>query len=241
MLLCAAVCDAPVGGPIDAALAAAWLGTRAVIPPIRGALILCADHELNVSTFTARCIASARATPYEAVLGALAALRGRRHGGATEDVERLFREGARAHRARDVLGQHLRSSGGLAGFGHPAYPKGDPRAQALIGLARKYGARSACDAAEQFIQAARRLTGDFPNLDFGLVTLARALGLPPDAPIALFALGRTIGWIAHAIEQYADTRLIRPRAKYIGSAPFLSDAPQARGNRGKAHGRSDQS
>jgi len=66
------------------------------------------------------------------------------------------------------------------------------------------------------VRAAQSLTGEYPNLDFGLVTLTRALDLPPESSIALFALGRTVGWIAHAIEQYADNQLIRPRARYIG-------------------------
>ena len=190
---------------------AAWLGKSSATPALRAALILCADHELDVSTFTARCIASARATPYEVVLGALAALRGRRHGGASEAVDTLFREVGQARRARGVLGAHLRLSGELAGFGHPAYPSGDPRARVLIAMARRYGSSSACSLADAIVQAARRLTGQLPNLDFGLVTLARALGLPQDAPMALFAVGRTIGWIAHAMEQYGDPQLIRPR------------------------------
>jgi citrate synthase len=71
------------------------------------------------------------------------------------------------------------------------------------------------------MQAARALTGEYPNLDFGLVSLARALDLPSASPIALFALGRSIGWIAHAIEQYADNRLIRPRARYVGPIPAI--------------------
>src|SRR5207302_10341 len=80
-LLVSAVCGRAVSGPIDVSLQEAWLPRRkTVVPALRAALILCADHELNVSTFTARCIASARATPYEVVIGALAALKGRRHG-----------------------------------------------------------------------------------------------------------------------------------------------------------------
>jgi citrate synthase len=182
-------------------------------------LILCADHELNVSAFTARCIASARATPYAVVTGALAALRGLRHGGASEEIDTLFREVENSHIAREVMAKRLRMSGVLPGFGHPLYPDGDPRASLLISLAMTYGKEPAIESADRLIRAAHSLTGDFPNVDFGLVTLARALSLPAEAPIALFALGRTVGWIAHAIEQYADPQLIRPRARYIGTDP----------------------
>jgi citrate synthase len=220
-LMLAAVCAARTPGPIDATLIQAWVPSRrAVAPALRAAMILCADHELNVSAFTARCIASAQATPYAVVTGALAALRGLRHGGASEEIETLFRETESAHTAREVMAKRLRISGVLPGFGHPLYPGGDPRASLLISLARTYGRRRATDLADSLVRAAHSLTGDLPNVDFGLVALARALGLPPEAPIALFALGRTVGWIAHAIEQYADPQLIRPRARYVGPEPL---------------------
>ena len=92
-LLFSAVVGFPAAPPMERALARAWtLNQQTVAPALRAALILCADHELNVSAFTARCVASARATPYEAILGALAAFRGRRHGGASEEVQMLFRD-----------------------------------------------------------------------------------------------------------------------------------------------------
>jgi citrate synthase len=73
--------------------------------------------------------------------------------------------------------------------------------------------------AKRLIEASQALTGEYPNLDFGLAIFARALNLSSEAPVAIFALGRTIGWIAHATEQYADSQLIRPRARYIGPIP----------------------
>ena len=207
-------------GDIDTALTQAWLPTRrSAAPALRAALILCADHELNVSAFTARCIASARATPYEVVIGALAAFRGLQHGGVSEQVEALFEEATQTGRLREVFARRLRSAGSLPGFGHPLYPNGDPRATALISLAETYGKRSAIEPARRLARTAQSLTGQQPNLDFGLVTLARALDLPRDSSMALFALGRSVGWIAHAIEQYADNQLIRPRARYIGPTP----------------------
>jgi citrate synthase len=216
--------------PLEAILAQAWVPQRrSASGALRAALILCADHELNVSAFTARCIASSQATPYEVVLGALAALRGRRHGGATEAVTALFEEMDKTRDPRAGLERHLRASGYVPGFGHPAYPAGDPRGHLLIELAHEHGTGAGLKTAERLQRAAHQLIGELPNLDFGLVTLARALGLPREAPIALFALGRSAGWIAHAIEQYADSRLIRPRAHYTGPPPLLAPpGPNAR-------------
>ena len=219
-LLVSAVCGAAASGPVDVSLQKAWSPRRkTAAPALRAALILCADHELNVSTFTARCIASARATPYEVVIGALAALRGRRHGGHTAEVESLFREAVMARRPRETLANRLRQGEGLPGFGHPLYPNGDPRAAILLSFANTLGRGAVFELADSLVEVALSLTGEHPTLDFALVTLAHALGLPTESPLALFSLGRTLGWIAHAIEQYADARLIRPRARYIGLNP----------------------
>jgi len=227
-LVFSAVVGSFVSSPLDTALVRAWIPTRkSSAPLLRAALILCADHELNVSAFTARCIASARATPYEVVMGALAAFRGRRHGGVSEEVEILFRQAVRARDCRPIVAKRLRLFGHVPGFGHRLYPKGDPRAQKLICLAQTYGRPSEVELAKRLVQAAHDLTGEHPNLDFGLVTAARALQLYSEAPIAIFALGRTVGWIAHAIEQYADHQLIRPRARYVGPVPPVRRAGPA--------------
>ncbi len=185
-----------------------------------GALVLCADHELNVSSFTARCVASAGSTPYAVVQAGLAALQGIRHGGYTERVEALLDQVETPGQAEEVLAARLKRGEPIPGFGHPLYPEGDPRARWL--LARAAEARPGSPAvalAQAVTQAARSLLGEHPILDFGLVTLARALELPPGAPLALFALGRTVGWIGHALEQYRSQQLIRPRARYVGVLP----------------------
>jgi citrate synthase len=206
--------------PLDMAVTRAWMPKRqSAAGALRAALILCADHELNVSAFTARCIASARATPYGVVLGALAALRGSRHGGVSEALVTLFRDAERVRDCRHIVAMRLQSLGHIPGFGHPLYPKGDPRGAKLLSLAKTHGTAKEGELAKRLMQAAYSISGEHPNLDFGLTALARALRLPAEAPIAIFALGRTVGWIAHAIEQYADDRLIRPRARYIGPTP----------------------
>lgn len=191
---------------------------------LSAALILCADHELNVSTFTARCVASAAATPYDVVGAGLAALKGGRHGGHTPRVEALIREVLRPADARGVVAGRLRRGETPPGFGHPLYPGGDPRAEALIELAQELG--SGAPALERGLalrDAVRELTGERPTLDFGLALLGVVLRLPAGGALALFAIGRSIGWIAHALEQYGDSRLIRPRARYEGPPPLAPE------------------
>jgi citrate synthase len=200
---------------IAGALARAWgVKGRQGVHALEAALILCADHELNVSAFTARAIASAGATPYMAVSGALAALSGHRHGGHVERVAALLDE---TGEPAQVLSERLRRGQLVPGFGHILYPDGDPRGSALLELCPKNAERARVLA---FVEAARAVIGASPTVDFGLVALARSLGLPSQAPFMLFALGRSAGWIAHCIEQYATGELIRPRARYVGPAPL---------------------
>ena len=191
---------------------------------LRAALILCADHELNVSSFTARCVASAGSSPYAVVIAGLAALEGTRHGGASARVESML-EALAAGATRGAPSDRLRRGEPIDGFGHPLYPHGDPRATLLLDLLRHRYAKSAelafvLDVAEAAAAAIR----EQPNLDFALAAVARVLRLPAGAPLMLFAIGRTIGWIGHAIEQYQAGQLIRPRAKYVGVVP--ADTPR---------------
>lgn len=183
---------------------------------IRAALIVCADHELNVSAFTARCIASAASNPYSVVLGGLAALEGTRHGGATARVDALWRDLRRARDVRAKLSERLRRGESIDGFGHPLYPNGDPRATLLFEMLPK---SAELTFARNLAESVDSVLGEKPNLDFALVAVERALDLPRGSALALFAIGRTIGWIAHAIEQYAQDAMIRPRAKYVGPKP----------------------
>src|SRR5436190_1502279 len=206
---------------IDETLAIAWAPkVKGAADLIRAALILCADHELNVSAFTARCIASAASNPYAAVLGGLAALEGAKHGGATARVEAMFDDLRRSRDLEKALAERLRRGERIDGFGHPLYRAGDPRAKVMFSLLDARFPRSKELAfAHALSAAAQRALGEKPNSDFALVAVSRTLALPPGSPLAIFAIGRTIGWIAHAIEQYAQDAMIRPRARYVGEKP----------------------
>lgn len=181
------------------------------------ALVYCADHELPVSTFAARCVASSGATPYAVVQAGLAALGGTRHGGQVELAEAFLDEVAASGDARKVIAGRLRRGDGIPGFGHPLYPDGDPRGAGLLRLtAETLPGSFAVGLSGAVVEEVQKLTGERPTVDLALATVARALGLPAGGAVALFAVGRTVGWIGHAIEQYASNQLIRPRARYVG-------------------------
>jgi citrate synthase len=192
--------------------------------PARGllnaTLILCADHELNASAFTARTVASTGSTLYAAVNAGLSALQGHKHGGSTDRVEALFSEVELRGDATQVLANYMRRGDIVPGFGHNLYPDGDPRAAELLARTREsYGDAMRLTPADDLARATEGGLGQRPNIDFALVAVRRALQLPVGSALTLFALGRTVGWIGHAIEQYATDRLIRPRARYVGITP----------------------
>ena len=220
LLVASATGRAPGGATIDAALGRAWNTGGCAVDVIRAALILCADHELNVSSFTARSVASAGSSPYAVVIAGLSALEGPRHGGASARVEAMLASMRSARRLADAIAGRLRRGERLDGFGHPLYPNGDPRAKALFDLLRTSFTKSPELAfVVEFTDAAAAAGYDHPNLDFALASIARVLCLPSGSPLVLFAIGRAIGWIGHAIEQYAADQLIRPRARYVGVRP----------------------
>jgi citrate synthase len=187
---------------------------------INTTLILCADQELSASTFAACCAASAGSSPYSVVKAGLATLQGVKHVGYCEHIEAFLREVGSPTNARQSIANRLKRGEEVPGFGHPLYPSGDPRGQMLLQLVTTaYPDSPAVTLASTVAEEARKLLGEHPHINFGLVALSQALNLPPGGPIALFALGRTIGWIGHAIEQYQANQLIRPRARYIGEQP----------------------
>jgi citrate synthase len=208
-------------GRIADVLAGSWsAGDTNAAVLVNASLILCADHELNVSAFTARVVASGKATPYAVVMAGLAALSGSKHGGHTERVEAFLSEASTPDGVYEAMAGRLRRGESIPGFGHPLYPDGDPRGRALLEWVKEcYPDSPAVTIAQAASEAATQLINDYPTIDFGLVILARALGLPRGAPLALFGIGRTIGWIGHAMEQYQLDRMIRPRARYTGEQP----------------------
>jgi citrate synthase len=221
MLCSAAVESRADGNGIAQTLQEVWAPDNPKVAQlISTALILCADHELNVSSFTARSVASAGSTPYGAVIGGLAALQGVKHGKATERVEAFLQEAGTPAGIPRVMVSRLRRGENIPGFGHPLYPEGDPRGKALLELIETTFPKSPAVAlATTAMKEAFKLLGERPSIDFGLAILARALNLPPGGALTLFAIGRTIGWIGHAIEEYQKNRIIRPRARYIGEQP----------------------
>lgn len=213
ILAAAALRQAPGSAPIHRQLAASWGVGAQQEGLIRQALVLCADHELNASSFTARCVASTGASLKASVVAALAALSGVRHGAVTTRVERLW-DTLDPDDPATGLGARLKAGEVIPGFGHPLYPDGDIRAAALLSA---IGPEFA--AAARFADAVRQLTGQDPSIDFALVALRRHLGLPEGAAFLLFAIGRSVGWIAHGLEQRTTGQLIRPRALYTGERP----------------------
>ncbi|MBO0986962.1 citrate synthase family protein [Delftia sp. SD018] len=203
---------APDKTPIHLQCAQAWALDAQGADLVRMALVLCADHELNASGFTARCVASTGASLRAAVVGGLAALTGGRHGGTTARVEALWDELGEAQ-APARLRQRLARGETLPGFGHHLYPEGDVRAALLLEMLPRQGPAAAL-AAEVMA-----LTGLAPSVDFALVALRRHLQLPADSAFGLFALGRCAGWLAQALEQRATRQIIRPRAAYTGPRP----------------------
>jgi len=204
--------------PIHRRLAAAWKLGEAGADLIRRCLVLVADHELNPSTFVARCVASAGATPYAVVAAALSALSGRFHGGETERAEGLLRELLEGGDPMAVMAGRLARGERLPGFGQPLYPDGDPRATAILTVLAQ-AALETHALSEKAAETGLRLIGRHLNVDFALAATAIGLGLPRGAALGLFVIGRTVGWIAHAIEQYESGVLIRPRARYLGPPP----------------------
>ncbi|MDP2259308.1 MAG: citrate synthase family protein [Caulobacter sp.] len=206
------VADAAAGriehGQIHLRLAQAW-GRPEAADALRQALVLLADHELNASTFAARVTASTGASLAAAALAGLAALSGPLHGGIAGRVRNLVEESGRIGPQAAVAGRIARA-GPIPGFGHPLYPEGDPRAAALL---------AAFDLPPTYARlklAVEAATGEAANIDFLLTAVAERFGLPDDAPFALFAVARTAGWLAHAVEQLQTGALIRPRARYTG-------------------------
>lgn len=196
------------GLPLHQRLAVAWDRPDAG-DMIRRCFVLLADHELNASTFTARITASAGATLSAATLSGLSTLTGPLHGGAWQSVRSLIARAAETG-AEEAVRSYLSEGRPLPAFGHQLYPDVDIRAEALLG----------CFTLPPLFARVRdvgeQLVGERVNVDFALTAMTHAYHLPEDAPLIIFALARSVGWLAHAMEQATSGRLIRPRARYVG-------------------------
>jgi citrate synthase len=194
--------------PLHERLASAWRVGPKAADLIRRSLVLAADHELNVSTYAARVVASTRAPLGACILAGLAALVGPLHGGMTNEVRAMLADPSVTADPEGAIAVRLARGERIPGFGHKLYPDGDPRAASLLGRLPQ-----GTDG-QRLIEAMQAATGIAPNIDFALLVLEKRLRLPSGAAFALFAVGRTVGWIAHALEQWRDGTLIRPRAVY---------------------------
>lgn len=189
--------------------------------------VLTADHGMNASTFTARVIASTNSDLHSAVTGAIGALKGPAHGGAPNRVMEMFQEIGGAENARGWLQAELDAGRRIMGLGHRVYKTLDPRATVLHGLTRELStlsdepqwlsiAEATEDAAVALLQEKKPQHRIYTNVEFYTATTLYYVGIPSDYYATMFACSRIAGWTAHLMEQYADNRLIRPRARYIG-------------------------
>jgi citrate synthase len=204
--------------------------TRAEVDALDTYLVTVSDHGLNASTFAARVIASTRAGLTSAVLGGISALKGPLHGGAPGPIIDMLDAIGRPEDARAWLEDALDRGDRLMGFGHRVYRVRDPRADALKAAVRKLTEGSntmpgrlafaeAVEAAALAILKARKPDRSLQtNVEFYTALLLEALAYPPSAFTCVFATGRVSGWIAHAREQLAGGRLIRPQSRYVGPA-----------------------
>jgi citrate synthase len=184
------------------------------------ALVLLMDHGLAASTLAARVAASARADPYAVVTAALGALEGPLHGAASALAHDLLRQ-ARDRGAAAVVSEYLREGRRIPGLGHRIYPGADPRAVALLQrLTQIPAAAPLVEVAGDVVETAARHVELHANVDLALAVLTLASGMPADAGEAIFAIARTVGWVAHALEEYGERPLrMRPSGVYTGPRP----------------------
>lgn len=193
-------------------LARAWGAEEEVLQML---LIVVADHELNIATFTARCASSAGSNIYQSILGGLAALQGHKHlFGQIAESERFLRTVLGSGDAEATLRDYLRLEGSVPGFHNPyqrLYSGEDPR---VVTLLSNLEGEQGFDLVSSTIDLVESVTGEFPRIDFALAVCQVLLRLPPDTIFDLVAIARTAGMAAHIIEQYGSPHAIRPRARY---------------------------
>src|ERR1700687_2471448 len=191
------------------------------------ALILQDDHELNASTFTARVVAGTLADMYSCVTAALGALSGPLHGGANTAVMKTLLEIGSIDKVESYLKDALANKKKIMGFGHAVYRTEDPRATHLRRFSKEMGERKGntkwYDMTAKVEEVMKREKGLLPNVDAYSASTYYMMGIPLDLYTPIFAISRISGWTAHILEQYADNKLIRPRAEYVGprNVPYV--------------------
>ncbi|WP_449466122.1 citrate/2-methylcitrate synthase [Stenotrophomonas humi] len=211
----------PDARPVHCLLADAWRpGDAGFSDVVRSALVLCADHELNVSAFAARVVASTGAHLHATVSAGLAALSGPRHGGATARAHALLLDAQASGNPAAFITERWRRGDELPGFNHLLYPDGDPRGAEVLRLLReRCGDNERMQHVEAVIAATADNSGQHPNIDGLLAAICYVYDLPAAHALVMFASARLAGWLAHALEQQALGTLIRPRARYTGVVP----------------------
>lgn len=206
---------APSTQPLHLQVAQAWQADAAQTDWIRAALVLLADHELNASAFTVRCVASTGAGQAATLSAGLAALSGPQHGAGSTLIRTMLETALAADSIEAGIDAWFDGRDpSVVGFSHPLYPQGDPRGACLLERMSAWPQASAVLAIGERVAA--RL-GMPANADFALAAMTVVCGWPPAAGEILFALARSAGWIAHAAEQIANGSMIRPRARYVGT------------------------
>ncbi len=198
------------------------------VATLDAALVLLADHGLSPSTLAARIAAASRAHPYAVVSAGLATLDGPVRGGASATIHRALVESEREGSGA-VLARLLGEGHHIPGFGHLKYPAGDPRGRALLALLASTPLdQDRWALVAEFLTTSARGTPVPPNIDFALAALSFTSGMDADAGEAVFAIARTVGWIAHALEEYTEEPdRYRPQSVYYGPDPVVDPAPPA--------------
>jgi citrate synthase len=190
-------------------------------------LILHADHELNASTFTARVVAATLADIYGAVTAAIAALSGPLHGGANTNVMKTLLAIGEVENTESYIKDALAKKTKIMGFGHAVYKTEDPRATHLRRFSKEVGERAGNtkwhDISRKVEEVVMREKGLYPNVDFYSASTYYMMGIPLELYTPIFAVSRISGWTGHILEQYANNKIIRPRAEYTGprDVPYI--------------------
>ena len=182
--------------------------------------VLLAEHSFNASTFAARIVVGTKSDLYSAVVAAIGALKGDLHGSANRKAMEMLEEIGTPENVEAFVQKTLQAHNRFMGFGHRVYKGEDPRAKHLRAIAKQIGTGGGdlkwFEMSKRLQEAVWKAKQLYVNVDFYSASLLHYLGIPTDCFTTMFACARTAGWMAHVLEQYADNRLIRPLAQYVG-------------------------